>query len=227
MAIAIPEPSNYQLTTNWWDIQKTNIHQFQVDISLEHDKLLKAHGRGSFFVIFGYKLGLFKVVINGKWTLMAQLTPGMHVHDFTVIDYKEILGAQAKKIYIKCFDEDDNPTPHKVYKIGSWYYHGTIGDGIDARPTYSILKCVKATDDLTNFRTFYRLTLSTAYGANGDAIDIPEINVDDFRFPPKDGDPTDPVDPWEPADSGEDEIDYYTSIARSQAIKWAYVLGKW
>ena len=113
--------------------------------------------------------------------------------------------------------------------------HCIYGDGINATPTYSILKCIKGSDDHTNFRTFYRFTLSDNYGENG-KIDIPNINVDDFTTPPNDKDPTDPEDPWYPIpnpedpnnptdpDDDPDAMDYVTIIARSNSILWAMVV---
>lgn len=231
----INPPTSFTLTNNWHDIQFTNLHQYHAHVSQEYNKLLKAHGRGSFFIIKGFKLGLFKATINGKETLVARLTPGIYVHDWTIIDYVQPMRKSRLFIYIKVFDEDDHPAPRQVYKIGSFYYHGIYGDGINACPTYSIIKSIKGSDDHTNFRTFYRLTLGDDYGQNG-KIDIPNINVDDFTTPPNDKDPTDPEDPWNPIPNPDDPtnpqdpeddpdaMDYVTIIARSTSLLWAMVV---
>ena len=75
--IAIKPPDNFTLTSNWHDIQFTNLHQYHAHVSQEYNKLLKAHGRGSFFIIKGFKVGLFKSIINGKETCVARLTQGI------------------------------------------------------------------------------------------------------------------------------------------------------
>lgn len=232
----IPVPDSFQLTNNWYSIQYTNLHQHHANVSQEYNKLLKAHGRGSFFIIKGFKLGLFKATLNGIETCIAKLTPGIYVHDWTIIDYVQPLKKSGLPIYIKVFDETDLPGPKHIYKIGSRYYHGVYGDGINAVPTYSILQSIRGVDDHTNFRTFYRLSLTDLYGSNGDKIDIDNINVDDFRFPPNDKDPSDPDDPWDPHspnDNGNgggsggnatEDLDYTTLVARSQAITWSIVM---
>ena len=195
---AIQAPKNILLTSDWHAIQYTHLHQYHPNISQEYNKSLKAFGRGSHFVISGFILGVFSGVVNGKFTCIARLTPGILVHDWTIIDFVQPLKTFKRNIYIKIFDEDDEPRPKQVYKLGSRYYHGMYGDGIDAIPTYAILQCLRDTEDRTNFRTMYSFTLNDDYGKNGDIIDIPNIEVEDFRFPPNDTDPTDPIDPWKP-----------------------------
>ena len=183
-------------------------------------------GRGSYFVITGFKLGLFKSVINGKEACIAQLTRGQYVQDFTVIDYLYPLRQRNQKyIYMKLFDEDDLPKSKQIYYLGSRYYHGIIGDGINAMPTYSKFEVLKSNQDKDNFRTFYKFVLTDDYGSEGEIIDIPNINVEDFRFPPNDFEPSDHPDPWAPdRDNDEtEEDDYTTLIARSQALLWSFV----
>lgn len=229
-------PQNLELTSNWYDIQHTNLHYYHPHISQEANKLLKSFGKGSYFVIAGYKLALFNAIVNSKQTCIARLTPGIHVQDFTVIDFTYPMRKLNKFIYIELFNEDDQPVPKQVYYLGSRYYHGIIGDGINAQPTYSIIQTLKFGADKTNFRTFYRLTLDDEYGSNGQIIDIPHIIIEDFRFPPNDTEPTDPLDPWKPPfipsdpnnpedDENSDEDDYTTLIARSQSIMWSMALN--
>jgi hypothetical protein len=228
MALAIPIPDYYSMTTNWWEIQEDNLNMFSKDSSKDTNKLLKALGKGSFFVVYGFQLGLFVDIVDGKKTLMAELRPGIYVHDFTVIDYASILRPLEQNIYIKVFDEDDMPAPTQIYRIGSKYYHGIVGDGIEARPTYSTLVALSGTPSTTSssskfdhFRTFHRLTLNEYYGSNGDVIDLDNIDTEDERY---DQDPDDPIE-WEEPE--EDIDDPTTVIAREQALKWAWVFGKW
>ena len=130
-----------------------------------------------------------------------------------------------KYIYVPLFSEDDQPLPKQIYYLGSRYYHGILGDGINAMPTYSILQCLKYGADKTNFRTFYKLILGDEYGSDGQVIDIPNIIIEDWRFPPNDEEPTDPPDPWKPPfpEDEDEEDDYTTLVARSQAIMWSFV----
>ena len=227
-------PQNLELTTDWYQIQQTNLHYYHPHISQEANKLLKTFGKGSFFIVSGFKLALFKAIVNGKQSCIARLTPGIYVQDFTVIDYTYPLRKLNKFIYVKLFDEDDQPLPKQIYKLGSRYYHGILGDGINAVPTYSIIQSLKHTADRTNFRTFYSLRLTDEYGSDGQIIDIPNIEIEDFRFPPNDTDPTDDPDPWDPnfhpddpnnpEDDEPEDDDYTTLIARSQAILWSMVV---
>lgn len=242
-------PDVLELTNNWHEIQYTNLHQYHPHSSQEYNKLLKSMARGSYFVVNGFRLGLFSAIVDGGYeACIARLTPGILVHDWTVIDFVQPMKSFRKYIYIKLFDERDRPAPKLVYKLGSRYYHGMYGDGIDAIPTYDILQCIPSTDDRTNFRTMYSLSLNDLYGQDGSVIDIENIEVEDFRYPPNDVDPTDPIDPWYPsADkyillnpdpqndpdspvSGEeeeeepDDYDYTTLIARSQSLMWSMVV---
>lgn len=199
MAKIVNAPQILQLTEDWSEIQYTNLHYYHPLKSEEVNKMLKAIGKGSFFVVRGFKLALFKTVIDGIETCVARLTPGILVQDFTVIDFIQKLKEDKRYIYVKLFDEEDDPSPGKIFKLGSLYYHGTIGDGIRRRATYSQLKSINIhTKNQTNFRTLYRITLNSNYGSSGETIDLDNIVVDDFRFPPIHIDPTDPEDPYYP-----------------------------
>ena len=195
----VQAPKSLVLTTDWHAIQYTHLHQYHANISQEYNKELKALGRGSHFVVSGFKVGLFSAVCNGKFACIARLTPGILVHDWTIIDYVQPMKTFKRYIYVMLFDEDDDPRPNQVYKLGTRYYHGMYGDGIDAVPTYSIIQALHESEDRTNFRTLYSFTLNSDYGKNGNIIDIPNIDFEDFRFPPNDTDPSDPKDPWYPS----------------------------
>ena len=72
-----------------------------------------------------------------------------------------------------------------------------------------------------NFRTFYRITLGPNYTKN--TIDLNNIVVDDFRFPPINKETTDEIDPWEPsADNvikvNPDDVDNTNSSSSSSTI---------
>lgn len=199
MANIIEAPEILQLTTNWSDIQYTNLHYYHPIKSDEVNKLLKAFGRGSFFVVRGFKIAIFKDIVDGVEACIARLTPGILVHDFTIIDYIQRLKEEKKFIYVKLFDETDDPSPGKIFKLGSRYYHGTLGDGIRSAATYDVLESINIHERYQyNFRTLYRITLGKNYGSNGSIIDLDNIIIDDLRFPPTNVEVSDEVDPYLP-----------------------------
>lgn len=231
----ITAPESFELTTNWHAIQYTNIRYNQPNVSQEYNRILKAFGRGSSFVVNGFKLGLFKATLNDEECLIARITPGILIQDWTVIDFVQHAKQYKDFLYVKVFGAKDKPLPKQAYKIGCRYYHGIYGDGLEAMPTYGILESLYETKDRANFKTLYSLYLNSGYGSNGETIDIEHIDVDDFRFPPLDRDPTDPIDPWYPTADNEinrehdpyiePEDDYPTQTARSQAIMWSLIMG--
>lgn len=201
MSVIVEKPKVLQLTDNWVDIQHTNLHYYHPLKSEEFNKILKAFGRGSFFVIRGFKIAIFKDTVDGYESCIARLTPGMLVQDFTVIDYIQQLKQDKKYIYVKLFDTRDTLLPGNIFKLGSRYYHGTIGDGIRRMATYSTIECLNINSSkINNFRTFYRITLGPNYTSN--TIDLENIIIDDFRFPPINKEFTDERDPWEPNAEG-------------------------
>ena len=244
MADIIQAPSSVALTEAWHEIQKTNLYMYQRVDSHETNQLLKALGRGSYFVVKGFKLALFKTTINGLQTCVARLTPGILVQDFTVIDFIQPLKELKQYIYVKVFDENDEPHAGQIFKIGSRYYHGTIGDGIQARPTYSTISAINLkTGNTNNFKTLYRLTLTSSYNSsNNNIIDLNNIIVDDFRFNISssgmtNSDPTDEKDDYFPSadqiiddttiDKAEelDEESFENLQTRSSSLMWSIVMG--
>ena len=198
MSLIVEKPKVLQLTDDWYDIQYTNLHYYHTMKSEEFNKLLKAFGRGSFFIIRGFKLAIFKDTVDGVDSCIARLTPGALVQDFTIIDFVQQLKESKKYIYVKLFDIHDDLLPGKIFKLGSRYFHGTIGDGIRRTATYSTIESISINArNQNNFRTFYRITLGPNYTRN--TIDLNNIVVDDFRFPPINKETTDEIDPWEPS----------------------------
>lgn len=230
----VTAPDNFEITDNWHAIQFTTLHRGQPNISYEFNKMLKSFGRGSSFVVSGFNLGLFEATVNGKKSCIARITPGILVQDFTVIDFVQAAKENKKYIYVKVFDEDYKPLPGQVFKVGSRYKHGTMGDGIDARPSFSTIISLYETEDRANFKTLYSLSLNSNYGSGNKKIDIDNIDVEDFRFPPADRDPTDPTDNWSanitPVINYENnseilrDDDYENIIARSRSIMWSLAL---
>ena len=230
MAKIIEAPTSVALTEAWHEVQKTNIYMFQKIDSYETNQLLKALGKGSYFVVRGFNLALFKIQINNIWTCVARLTPGILVQDFTVIDYLQPMKELGQYIYVKVFDEHDAPSANTEYKIGSRYYHGTYGDGINARPTYSTISAINYTknENQTNFKTFYRITLDPNYPTDH-SVDLDHLIIQDFRFhvsPKTNSDPTDDPDKYSgifDEDENADDINQFQS--RSNSLLWALVFG--
>ena len=255
MSYIVDKPKVLQLTDNWYDIQHTNIHFFHALKSEEVNKLLKSFGRGSFFVVRGFKLAIFKDTVDGVEACIARLTPGILVQDFTVIDFVQQLKQAKKYIYVKLFDLHDSVMPGNIFKLGSRYFHGTLGDGIRRTSTYSTIESIPINSrNQSNFRTFYRITLGENYQAN--TIDLDNIIIDDFRFPPINKEVTDEIDPWEPnaediikvnpddiipgtitsptdeitdsmykENTIEDDMDYINLVSRSNSMTWSIVFG--
>ena len=198
MSLIVEKPKILQMTEEWYDIQYTNLHYYHSLKSEEFNKILKAFGKGSFFVVRGFKLAIFKDTIDGVESCIARLTPGLLVQDFTVIDFVQRLKEDKKYIYVKLFDIHDDLLPGKIFKLGSRYYHGTLGDGIRRTATYSTIESISINaKNQNNFRTFYRITLGPNYTPN--TIDLENVTVDDFRFPPFNKEVTDEKDPWDPS----------------------------
>jgi len=75
MAKIINAPQILQITEDWSEIQYTNLHYYHPLKSEEVNKMLKAMGKGSFFVVRGFKLAIFKTIIDNIETCVARLTP--------------------------------------------------------------------------------------------------------------------------------------------------------
>lgn len=230
MVNIIEAPNVFDVTNNWTDIQHTTLHQNQAINSNETNKLLKSFGMGSFFITKGFNLSLFTAKVDNVMSCIARLTPGIYVQDWTVIDYVQILKPLKQYIYVKVFDLNDYPMPGRIFRLGSRYYHGLIGDGIDSRPTYSKFESISENGDNVDFKTFYRFTLSSSYPIQSDTIDLTKINIDDLRFYPNNVDSLDIVDPWDPDISYDDEseeksntFNYNEAYSRTQSLMWSIV----
>lgn len=234
MANIIDAPNIFDITDNWYDIQYTTLHQNQAINSNETNKLLKSFGMGSFFVIKGFKLSLFTVKINNVMSCVARLTPGIYVQDWTIIDYVQKLKPLKEYIYVKVFDLSDFPTPGRIFRVGSRYFHGLIGDGIDSRPTYSKIESINENGDINDFRTFYRISCSSNYPLNSNTIDLSKVIIEDLRFYPNNHDDMDQTDPYDPDidyDSNPEDdnardvnsINYSEASARTHALMWSII----
>lgn len=216
------------LTTNWWEIQTTHIYEDSPVSSDEHNRLLKAFGRGKQFVVIGFgdiELYYENIVPGDVNTrvdaLVVSMNPGIAVQDYTVLDFIGPMKAKHTdplKIYIHGFTTREPLVTGLIYDVGIRYRHGTIGDGIGRMPTYGVIESILSTADHSNFQVLYRLKLCEGYIPN--VIDVPHINVDDYRNQPI----YPPVDPWDPDDPNyppETPID----DPEDEALMWALVFG--
>ena len=234
MTNIIDAPNVFSITNNWYDIQYTTLHQNVAINSNETNKLLKSFGMGSFFIIKGFNISLFSTKINNVASCVARLTPGIYVHDWTIIDYVQKLKPLKEYIYVKVFDLSNDPMPQKTFRIGSRYYHGLIGDGIDSQPTYSKIECIDKNGDNIDFRTFFKITCSDSYPIHSNIIHLDKLIIEDLRFYPNNVDELDLVDPWNPDityDSNPENdgarninsFNYSEASARTHALMWSII----
>ena len=167
-------------TTNWADIQLNSINMHAEVHSRVHNKLLQAFGAGANWVVKGFDLSIYADTVSGVNALCAQITPGVAVHDTTVIDFESGMAGKATHIYVKVFDINTAQPAQKTWYLGVRYNHGLVGSGITARPSVATLEAVPYGGDLTCFNAYYTLLLAPDYPTG--TITPSKIKIIDHRY---------------------------------------------
>ena len=136
--------------------------------SSEANKLLRAFGIGRDFICSGFEMSL-ELVESTTYAVYAVLTPGIYVQDTTVIDFQD---STSNNINLKLYSASNLPGPGTVIYVGSQYYHGTVGDGIDAVPTYATLLKTQSLTSYANFTPFYKITILSGFDGIKDLTNI-------------------------------------------------------
>ena len=173
------------VTTNWPDIQANSINMHAEVHSRVHNKLLNAFGAGSNWVVKGFDLTLYADTVSGVNSLCASISPGVAVHDITVIDFETGMASTTPKtsaILLKVFDTSTPQPANKTWYAGVRYGHGLVGSGLSATPSVATMEVVPSGGNMVNFSVYYTLILDADYIPSTHGIDPTKIKVIDHRY---------------------------------------------
>lgn len=157
-------------TVDFESIQTTSVYQHNSLSSTDVNKLVTSLGVGKNFISCNFDLTL-QLVSGYADTMYAVLTPGVCVQDYTVINFQDSMEADDL-IYIKLYTATNLPGANTSIFIGPQYYHGTYGDGINAKPTYAkILKSTSLTVT-PHFVPWYKLSFLSGFSSVDDTSNI-------------------------------------------------------
>ena len=158
------------VTVNFQSIQTTTIYQHNSLKTEEANKLTQMVGVGREYIAGGFELDLQYYIDGIHNTMYAKLTKGIFVQDDTIINFYNSM--EADEIVLRVYNAGNVPAAGDFIYIGSQYYHGTIGDGINAIPTYSTILVTRSLTSYDNFLPFYKLIFLPAYNGINDTTNI-------------------------------------------------------
>lgn len=161
-------------TISFESIQSTAVYQHDAVKSDEVNKLIRSLGVGSNFLSSNFDMTLTLETFGAISNLYAQLTPGIFVQDNTVINFEDHM-PKTDNINIKLWSTSTAPGAGAIYYIGSQYYHGTYGDGINAKPTYATIIKTQSLTSFEHFVPFYKIKVLDGYSG---VTDITNLQVE-------------------------------------------------